>query len=285
MGRFRGVNVVASVVPLLSLVILLKLTVVVHPCCCCWSCFRPLPHPLLPSSSSLLLDLYVPPMRAADSNARVVVRVLSCVRAWLLRLLIMPEHVPCLAIIVPACQRMSLSSHHHLVVFFWDSAPFNHYRHHVGLLGYACTLVSAVLLVLSYWWACTVLIVIISSSLRQSAIDSPRYPSSLASTDISLCVLHCRCHHCCRPTLGDAHWKDKGRSPVEHKLPPPKTVPSTESIESTMRHTSESLVRLAQIGVIAKVTRRTAWQNLMASQFAVAWDWAGNSDHHMGLNW
>ena len=35
MGRFRGVNVVASVVPLLSLVILLKLTVVVHPCCCC----------------------------------------------------------------------------------------------------------------------------------------------------------------------------------------------------------------------------------------------------------
>jgi hypothetical protein len=54
--------------------------------------------------------------------------------------------------------------------------------------------------------------------------------------------------------------------PLERKpLPPQSTPPTADSVESTMPRSSETFMRSAQTGAIARAARRTAWWNLMLS--------------------
>ena len=109
-GCCRGANMCASVVPTSLSAMLPKSEAGACPCCCCRCHFRPLPSPLSPSSSSCLLDLSVPPMQAADSDACVAVGVSSYIKARLMRILVMWERIPRLVLVIPACRRVSASS-------------------------------------------------------------------------------------------------------------------------------------------------------------------------------
>jgi hypothetical protein len=161
----------------------------------------------------------------------------------------MPERVPHLVLVVLACRR-------HLVVFFsrrhtYLSSSSSRRPPWVGV--YHCLgrpRHSIVSMGVRRPLRC--------HRPRRSAVGSPHRPSSVASTDVGVCAL-----------------KDKGPSPLERKPPPPKSTLSTESKESTTRRSSETLMRLAQTGAIAKAARRTAYRNLMASSnywSAGTWD-------------
>ncbi len=54
-------------------------------------------------------------------------------------------------------------------------------------------------------------------------------------------------------------------APLECKPPPLQPTPSTDSVESTMRRSLETFIRLAQTGAIARAERRTTVWNLTVS--------------------
>ena len=68
------------------------------------------------------------------------------------------------------------------------------------------------------------------------------------------------------PPPRDAHREDEGRPPLEGKTATTPSALSNESVELTTRCSTKTLMRLAQTGAIAKVARRTALRNLMASR-------------------
>jgi hypothetical protein len=76
----------------------------------------------------------------------------------------------------------------------------------------------------------------------------------------------------CSPRRDPEIPRDRTRCPTSlHRKPPPpppppqSTPPTADSMESTMPRSSETFMRSAQTGAIARAARRTAWWNLMLS--------------------
>jgi hypothetical protein len=76
----------------------------------------------------------------------------------------------------------------------------------------------------------------------------------------------------CSPRRDPEIPRDRTRCPTSlHRKPPPlppppqSTPPTADSVESTMPRSSETFMRSAQTGAIARAARRTAWWNLMLS--------------------
>jgi hypothetical protein len=74
----------------------------------------------------------------------------------------------------------------------------------------------------------------------------------------------------CSPRRDPEIPRDRTRCPTSlHRKPPPlplppqSTPPTADSVESTMPRSSETFMRSAQTGAIARAARRTAWWNLM----------------------
>jgi len=73
----------------------------------------------------------------------------------------------------------------------------------------------------------------------------------------------------------------EGRSPPEHKPPLSQSKPSTDSVESTMRNSLETFLRLLQTGAIVKEVRRTAEGNLMARRVITYYDECGGDKSYL----
>ena len=135
----------------------------------------------------------------------------------------------------------------------------NHRRGHIGLLGSAYIIVSAILVVPLSQWACTVLAVVIAPGEAPLSVvcgKHRRWRLCASSSSLSLST----------PPPRDAHREDEGRPPLEGKTATTPSALSNESVELTTRCSTKTLMRLAQTGAIAKVARRTALRNLMASR-------------------
>jgi hypothetical protein len=106
-----------------------------------------------------------------------------------------------------------------------------------------------------------------SSSCRQSP---PPHPSRERRLPPSRVVLRLAVgdETSCSPCRDPEIPRDRTRCPTSlHRKPPPpqSTPPTADSVESTMPRSSETFMRSAQTGAIARAARRTAWWNLMLS--------------------